>query len=75
MVKKDYYLILRVKKLEVKVQNELSDEIDAALDYDDLRSYFNHKNLVVIPSKAELPKVLEIMKKYKVGGVIRPYRK
>ena len=74
MVSKDYYLILRVKKLEVEIQNEISDEIDAVLD-DDLRCYFSHKNLIVIPSKAELPKVLEIMKKFRIGGVIKPYKK
>lgn len=75
MVKKDYYLMLRVKKLNVNVQNEIADEIDKVLDYDDLRCYFNHKNLVVIPSKEEMTGVLEIMKKFKIGGVLRPYYK
>lgn len=75
MVKKDYYLILRVKKLSVETQDEIADEIERALNYDSMRCYFHHKNLVVIPSRKELTAVLEVMHQYKIGGVIKPYHK
>lgn len=72
---KEYYFLIRTKKLNREVRINLAEEIEAALDYDDFRVYFHHQNTVALVKKEEFAKVIEILKKYKVGGTIKRYRK
>lgn len=72
---KEYYFLIRTKKLPKETRINLAEDVEVALDYDDFRVFFHHQNTVALVKKEEFTKVIEVLKKYKVGATIKRKRK